>query len=349
MADLINAPGQETDGNDMFLNHLMNWGKDDSKGPPEKPEDQDPPEEEEETVEPTDDSSDEDDESSSEESDESEGEEQEPQRVYVDDDDAFAKVKVGDEEYEVPVKDLKRLYGQEASLTKKGQELYTQRQSLESEQQVTVAAQNALLQAARQRYEPYAKLDFLALSRDTRVSKEEFENLRREAQSRWEEVNFLEQQARGYAQNIANRNRELAKAEADQAVKEFKDPTSPYHIEGWAPSVYDEVRTFAIGKGIPQKIVDGVTNAAIIKVFHTAMRFEKGAQLKDVKTVKVNKSVKKVIKQTNSPAADASRQSSADRSKFGDKDKALAKLKRTGKQADAENAFLASFREFESD
>jgi hypothetical protein len=139
-ADIVNGPGQETDGADVFLDHLMNWGKDDSKGPSKPEKDQDHPEAdeadtEEETVESTDESQPEADESPSEGGDDSEEEEQE-QRVYVDDDEAYAKVKVGDDEYEVPLRDLKRLYGQETSITKKGQELATQRTALEEEQRV---------------------------------------------------------------------------------------------------------------------------------------------------------------------------------------------------------------------
>src|SRR5574337_877989 len=44
-------------------------------------------------------------------------------------DDVIVKIKVGDKEHEVPVKDLKRLYGQEASLTRKSQEVAAQRKA----------------------------------------------------------------------------------------------------------------------------------------------------------------------------------------------------------------------------
>src|SRR5271166_5311278 len=54
---------------------------------------------------------------------EEETEEKPKSKKYADDSDTYVKVKVGEEEHEVAVKDLKRLWGQEASLTKKSQEV----------------------------------------------------------------------------------------------------------------------------------------------------------------------------------------------------------------------------------
>src|SRR5262249_47659052 len=51
-----------------------------------------------------------------------------PKRKYAEED-AYAKVKVGDQELEVSVKDLKRLHGQEAALTRRSQEVAAERKA----------------------------------------------------------------------------------------------------------------------------------------------------------------------------------------------------------------------------
>lgn len=342
MDDLQGAPGAESTGEELFLNHLQNWGKDEATPSEDQVE-----EVQEEEVEPQTEAEEVEDEATPSEAAEEEAEAtEEPTYTYADDS-HHVSVRVGDEEHTVSVKDLKRLWGQESSITKKGQELATQRAAYEAEVAVTTAAQNHLLDNARKRFEPYAKLDFLALSRDNRVSTEQFQALRAEATARHEEVQFLEQQARSYAEGLQVKAREAAVAEAKASVAALTDPKSAHHIEGWNQGVYDELRQYAVSRGIPEQIVNGVTNAAVIKMFHTAMQAEKGASLKAVKTVKVGTQVKKIMKNTSAPAS-AVKQSVGDKTKFGDRNKAMSNLKRSGSMADAENAFFASFREFES-
>lgn len=348
------APGQESDGADLFMKHLQEWGKDEEtpSKPQDKPvadkhptKDEEAPEEEVEAEHEDEETPSEGDEETTDEEGETE-EEDEPERSYTDDD-KFVKIKVGDEEQDWSVKDLKRLAGQESSLTKKGQELSQARLNLETEQQVTTVAQNHLLEAARKRFEPYAKLDFLSLSRDPSITKEHFQALREETQARFEELNFLENQAREYTQGLVKQQQALAVEEAKTTVAALTSEDSPYRIEGWNQGMYDELRSFAVSKGVPAKIVNSIISAPIVKLIHDAMLFSKGAAIKEVKTVKVNKSVKKVIKTSHSPSV--SRQAVGDKTKFGDKSKAMANLKRSGSMKSAEDAFMASFREFETE
>ena len=59
-------------------------------------------------------------------------------------DDYVTQIKVGEEIHEVSVADLKRLYGQEKSLTQKSQQVSEQRKSLDAELERTQAAYNVL-------------------------------------------------------------------------------------------------------------------------------------------------------------------------------------------------------------
>ena len=84
--------------------------------------------------------------------------------------------------------DLKRLYGQEASLTQKSQQLSAQRKQAEDAIQRSDALFQAMLQRAEERFKPYSDVDMLLASKT--MSAEDFATLRKEAQSAQEDVNF---------------------------------------------------------------------------------------------------------------------------------------------------------------
>ena len=112
-------------------------------------------------------------------------------KSYVDSDDTYVKVKVGDEEKEVSVKDLKRLYGQEASLTRKSQEVAEQRRVADESAAKNVAALNVMLEKAKAKAAPYAALDWLAISKNPAISAAEASALRDEAKAAMDDVCVL--------------------------------------------------------------------------------------------------------------------------------------------------------------
>jgi len=265
-------------------------------------------------------------------SDEDDSEDQE-ERHYADGDNLFVRVKVGDETHEVSVKDLQRLYGQEASLTQKSQQLAEHRKQQEQEQAHHLAASNALLQYARQRWQPYEQIDFLALSRDQRISEDQFQALRAEAADRWNELQFLEQQTGQYVQQLQGRQAETMKAAAVEAVKQINDQSSPYHIPDWSDATYDSIRNYAVKGGLSKDIVNSIVDPAAIKMLHKAMLYDQG--LAKVQTTKVGNKVTKVVKTST-------RMSSDQRS--GKPNKAAeARLRETGSVEDATAAFLGRF------
>ena len=93
------------------------------------------------------------------------------------DDDMITKVKVGEDELEVSVKDLKRLHGQEKSLTIKSQEVATQRKALEDKSLQYEASLQKLMEKAQERYKPYAEVDMLVAAKT--MSDDDFMQLRR--------------------------------------------------------------------------------------------------------------------------------------------------------------------------
>src|SRR5262249_36320064 len=162
-------------------------------------------------------------------------EEGEPAKLWLEDEtNVHTKVKVGDKELDVPLKDLKRLYGQEAALTQKSQQLATSKTKLEADQNNHLAVTNAFLQQAEKKHEPYLKLDFLALARDQNVSQQQLNDLRAEANARWEEVQFLKQHQGKFIEALQEQTKTRMQEQATESTKQLTDPAHPNYIEGWS-------------------------------------------------------------------------------------------------------------------
>jgi len=271
-------------------------------------------------------------ESSDDEADEDEGSKAE--KKYADDDDVFVKIKVDGKDIEVPIKDLKRLHGQEASLTRKSQEVAENRKTLDLQAAAQIKLMEGLVERARKNFEPYAKIDFLALTKDPNISAEELSALQASAQNAYETVQYLEQDMSRFQQAIQHQRREDLKAQAKEAIKELSDPDKG--IKGWGEQLYSDIRTFAIDNGLDAETVNSIVSPAAIKLLHKAMLYERG-KAKVVKEPGNKKAPKKIVKST--ATADATRTSV---SKTGDK-QAMDKLKRSGRTDDAVAAFEARF------
>lgn len=273
-------------------------------------------------------------------SDEDEGEEQgeeeadeeegEPKRKYSDDE-TYVKVKVGDDEHEVPVKNLTRLYGQEAALTRKSQEVAEARRTADEAQAKAMTATNVMLQRATERANQYRALDFFAIAKE--LSPEEMNTLRANATAAFEEEKFFKEELDGFVKTVAAKQAEVAKTEAQDCIKQLTDPTSPVYIEGWNEKLYNDLRTFAVDQGVPVQFVNALRVPGAFKLLHMAMQYASG-QKALIKVTKVkDKKPTKIIKPSTAP-----RRKTTDSTK---KDAAMAKLKATGTQEDAANAFLA--------
>lgn len=332
------APGTETDGADLFLKSFQqaDASKEPSEGD-EEPKRRKAPEAEEDQTE-GEDAETEDAAEPSEESEDAEGSE-EPEKLWLEDEtNVHTKVKVGDKELDVPLKDLKRLYGQEAALTQRSQTLSQTKQKLETDQQNHLAVTNAFLSQAEKKLEPYLKLDFLQLARDNRVTPEQLQALREEANARWEEVQFLKQHQGKFVEALQEQSKARMQEQANESIKHLTDPADPNYIEGWGPQVYDELRSFAVKQGIPAQMVNDIVHAPVLKLIHMAKLYAMGKQVAVTQTVKKDKQVKKVLKTSRRAPQGATGPGSA-------KVKAVARLQKTGDIDDAAEAFLAGFKE----
>lgn len=260
-------------------------------------------------------------------------------KTYVDDDGHFVKIKVGEEEKEVSVKDLKRLFGQEASLTHKSTEVANARKLADADAEKYSTSLKVLLQRATEKATPYRNIDWLAVSKDTTISQEAASALREEAQRALDDEAFLGQNLNAFMNDVNERKSADRVESAKLCVKALTTaPTdaapNEAFIKNWNPQTYEDVRSFGVSMGIPQEAVNTLTDPVAIKIMHMAMLFKKGAS--KVVTTSVNKTPKKIVKTSSSPAARPSKGSVAN-------DTAMKTLKRSGSVEAAQDAFLSSF------
>lgn len=315
-----------SDAEDAFLNR---WKTD---APEPSDDDEGAPEAEDalETVEASDDEDDQTDEETDEDSEDPEETPDDSTKKkdpkYVDDDEAVVKIKVGDEELSASIKDLKRLYGQEAALTKKSQEVALKRKEVEDQGAKHLVGLQKLYERAMDRYKPYAEVDMLVASKS--LTNEEFAALRQEASRAYEDVQFLEQELNGFVQGLETQRQQMIREQAKAAIEVLKDPEAG--IPNWSQETYDNIRNYAIRNGMPKDVVNQIVDPVIIKTLWKAMAYDNG---KSVATVKKAKAPQKVLKS----------KASGETQRFTKTDgqKALQRLRSSGSRDDATSAFLS--------
>lgn len=264
------------------------------------------------------------------------------EKKYVDDDGHLVKIKVGEQEQEVSVKDLKRLFGQEASLTQKSTEVANARKAAEADAQKYVTSLNVLLTRATEKANPYRNIDWMAISKDPSISAEAASALRAEAQKALDDENFLGQNLNAFMADVQKKqNDERTKSAQSCIVALTTAPTADKpnenYIKGWSDKTYEDIRAFAVKQGMSKDIVNATTDPAAIKLMHMAMLYKKGAA-KVVTTKAVNKTPQKIVKTSSSPSARPTKGTVS-------RDTSLKKLQRSGSIEDAGAALLARFED----
>jgi hypothetical protein len=301
---------------------------------PDAPKDKEPSEEPEDKAKEHTPEGDETEEETSDESPEDETEEKAPKKKYTDDDEVYTKIKEGDKEHEVSLKDLKRLWGQEAALTRKSQEVAAARTKADAETARAATALTAMVKRAQEAVAPFKELNFLALAKDPNISAEDLGALQKEAQRVFENERFLTGELDNFMKAVQEQKLTNTREAAKVCIAQIKDKESPNHIAGWSDKLYDDLRSFATSEGIHQDVVNGLTDAPTFKLLHMAMMYKKG--LSKSTTTKVDKQPKKIVKTTSTiqpkQGTDAGRK------------KAMEKLRDTGSTDSAAEAFLARWK-----
>lgn len=250
-------------------------------------------------------------------------------KTFADGDETYVKIKVGEEEHEVSVKDLKRLWGQEESLTRKSQEVADLRKKADAETTRVVEGYNKLLERAKAKAEPFTKINFLVAAKE--LNAEDLKALTEEAQRCFDDVKFLEGGLNEHLKEINTKQSERIVEDAKACIKALNDPENSNHIPEWSDKVYGELREFAVKQGFSKDIFNQLVDPSALKMIHMASLYEKGKS--KVLTKVINKSPKKIMKSSRTATSSKPDQAKAD--------KAMERLKRDGGTDDAAEAFLA--------
>ena len=236
-------------------------------------EDDESPEENEDGLEDPDGTEDDDD---TEEDTDDTDEDEEP---YIASDDNLVEVTVNGENQQVSVKDLKRLYGQESSLTKKSQDLAAQRKTTDESLAKTQASYQKLMERAEQRYKPYADIDMLVASQQ--MDTETFAQLRQDARQAEDDLKFLREESGQMVSDMQAQSQQANQKAAAECVKALEE-----NLPDWGNELYNDIRNYAVKSGLPQDQVDQYTSPEVIMLINKARLYDQTKQSAEGKKAK---------------------------------------------------------------
>jgi hypothetical protein len=275
---------------------------------PSEPETEDNPEVEEQEEETTSDLQEEAEEDEVEEDEETDPEETETDDEDEDDDvedenpvlsdDAQVEIQVNGETVQASVKDLKRLYGQEAALTRKSQEVATQRKNAEEAVSKSNVVLQKMLEKAQAKFKPYQEVDMLVASKT--MSTEDFAQLRKEYKEVEDEYKFLTEEANVFYKDLQNQQQTQLQAAAKECVKVLQE-----EVPNWSNQLYNDIRGYAISIGLPENEVNQYVDPKVIQLINKARLYDQGKKVATVK--KKNTKSTKILRSKKAPVNDKSR------------------------------------------
>jgi len=230
--------------------------------------------------------------------DEADDDDEEPEEVTLSDD-SLIEIAVDGESKQASLKDLKRLYGQEASLTRKSQEVASKRKEAEDALKRTDLSYQKLLERAEARNKPYAEVDMLVASKS--MSTEDFSSLRREAKEAETDLKFLKEEANAFYQETQKQFQVQQQDAAQECIKTLQDK-----VDGWNNDLYNDIREYAVSVGLPKEQVDQYVDPNVIILLNKARMFDKSqdtVKTKKAKVMKVKTSKGKVLRSKKAPSS----------------------------------------------
>jgi len=207
-------------------------------------------------------------------------------------DDAIVEVTVDGNVEQVSVKSLKRLHGQESSLTKKSQEVSQSRKEADEALKQADFVMQSMLTRAEERYKPYSEVDMLLASKT--MEADDFALLRNEANQAQSDLKYLKEESQKLYTEAQDKMVAQQQENAKKAIEVLKQD-----IPEWSTQLYDQIREFSITSGLPEQEVNQYSDPTVIKLLHKAMLYDKSKKTANVKKVKAKKT--KVLRSKKAP------------------------------------------------
>ena len=201
-------------------------------------------------------------------------------------DDTIIEIMVEGDTKQASIKDLKRLYGQEASLTRKSQEVAKQRKEAEEQIEEHLFCSGCSSRGVvilRSRYAVGVQING---RRRLRTAEERGSRRPRRSEIPTEETD-------SFFGDLRNQQQQQLQEAAREAVKVLESD-----IPDWSNQLYDDIRAYAVSQGLDQDQVNNYVDPVVIKILNKARLFD---QAKKVTTVKKKRVAKKVIQSKKSP------------------------------------------------
>lgn len=222
------------------------------------------------------------------------------------DDDTEVEIIVDGETQRVSIAALKRLHGQEASLTRKSQDLAATRKQADAALQKADISYQKLLERAEARAKPYTEVDMLVASRQ--MDADDFAKLRAEAKDAEDNLKFLKEEADAFYRDAQDQQTKLHQQAASECVKVLQS-----QMPDWGNDLYNDIRSYAVSQGLQQEQVDQYVDPAVIMLLNKARLYDqtkataetKKAKSKVIRAKDGNKN-KKILRSTKSPVSDDS-------------------------------------------
>jgi hypothetical protein len=208
-------------------------------------------------------------------------------------------VSVDGTEHRVPVKDLKRLFGQEAALTQKSQAVAEAHTAAQAQAERHVVALQTLITKAEDRLKPYEQVDWALAA--AKLDADEYQQLKTAHEVLSTDVKFLKEELDGKVNEFREKHVEQAKQAATECLKALTNPEHKAHIEGFNEETYNSIREYAVGMGVPQQTINTVYDPVAIKLIHKAMLYDKAQKTALKKLTTAPKNVNKTPTNDGTP------------------------------------------------
>lgn len=223
---------------------------------------------------------------------ETEEEDDEVEPVAALSDETMIDIQIDGETKQASVKDLKRLYGQEASLTRKSQETAASRKQADEAIQKADANYQKMLERAEARWKPYSEVDMMIAAKQ--MSNEDFAQLRNEAKVAEEDLKFLKEESNKFYEDMKAQQTTQMQTAAKECIKVLQA-----EVPDWSNDLYNDIRSYAVTQGLPSEQVDTIVDPQVIQILNKARLYDAGKKLAAKK--KAAKAPVKVLRSKKSP------------------------------------------------
>jgi len=186
--------------------------------------------------------------------------------------DAKVSIKIDGEEVAVSFSDLIKGYSTEQSLSAKGRELGEARKQLEAEKEEQLAEITKLGQAsaavlyteeqqfAKQYHDIEAKIKEARANGDT-YELSELKDKREQAQSQYWDAR---KKREGLVKQLESEQEKIQQKQWQEEIEHFSKTINDY-VLGFNEQTATEIREFALGEGLPEELLNSITDPAVVK------------------------------------------------------------------------------------